>query len=142
MVRKSRQVVQAELNEIRRLLSLRNKDTDIAIALDMTLRQLYRLKVKIYEQDRIEWSNMAKQSLETKALKIMEVLDNCYHINESIAENPGAEPRDRIEASQVMVQAQINMFQLLKQGPTIRLQLPYKVAELPEKVEYPRANTV
>ena len=142
MGRKSRQVIQAELNEIRRLSSERKQDSEIAAVLGITPRGLSKLKARIYQQDTEQWATIAKQSLESKALKIIQTLEDCYYINKEIAQDATCEPRDRIEASQVMVQAQINMFQLLKQGPTIRLQLPYKVAELPEKVEYPRANTV
>lgn len=142
MGRRSRQVMLAELNEIRRLIADRKKDPEIAAALDITPRGLYKLKARIYEQDKQEWDDKARESLESRALKIISTLEDCYHINKEIANDLTKDARDRIEASQVMVQAQINMFQLLKQGPTIRLQLPYKVVELSEKVEYPRANSV
>jgi len=140
--RRSRQVMLAELNEIRRMVADRKRDPEIAAALNISQRGLYKLKERIYEQDKEEWDSKARESLESRALKIIETLDDCYHINKAIAENPDKQDKDRIEASQVMVQAQINMFQLLKQGPTIKLQLPYRVVELPEKVEYPRANSV
>ena len=142
MGRRSRQVMLAELNEIRRMVADRKRDPEIAAALNISQRGLYKLKERIYQQDKEEWDSKARESLESRALKIIETLEDCYHINKAIAENPDKQDKDRIEASQVMVQAQINMFQLLKQGPTIRLQLPYRVAELPEKVEYPRANSV
>ena len=142
MARKTRQVVQAELNEIRRLVREGKKDIDIAIAIGIKERALYNLKAKIYQQDREQWANAARESLESRALRIMESLQECYDFNRQLMLDPTEQARDRIEASQIMVQAQINVFQLLKQGPTLRLQLPYKVTELPEKVEYPRATTV
>ena len=142
LARKTRQVVQAELNEIRRLVREGKKDIDIAIAIGIKERALYNLKAKIYQQDREQWANAARESLESRALRIMESLQECYDFNRQLMLDPTEQARDRIEASQIMVQAQINVFQLLKQGPTLRLQLPYKVTELPEKVEYPRTTTV
>ena len=142
MGRKPKHIVQAEINNIRRMMDDHKQDQEIADTLNITTSGLYKLKAKIWNQDKESWAIAAKESLEARAFKIMEVLENCYHINKQIAEDRSKQDKDRIEASQIMVQAQINIFQLLKQGPTFRLQLPYKIVEageLPGKVQYPRA---
>jgi DNA-binding CsgD family transcriptional regulator len=46
--RKSRQVIQAELNEIRRLSAERKQDSEIAAVLGITPRGLSKLKARIY----------------------------------------------------------------------------------------------
>jgi hypothetical protein len=137
--RRSRQVVQAELNLVRKLIAERKHESEMAEQLGLKERQIRRLKATIYEQDREQWANAAKESLESRALKIIEALHECYDFNRNLMLDQTEQARDRIEASQIMIQAQINIFQLLKQGPTIRLQLPYKVTEIEdERIQYPR----
>ena len=139
MGRRSRQVVQAELNTIRRLTRELKQDHEIAQELDLTISAVTKLKARIYQQDTEAWAEASKESLEARALKIMQSLERCYNINKEIADDTTKEAGDRIEASQIMVKAQINIFQLLKQGPTFRLQLPYKITEIEdERIQYPR----
>jgi hypothetical protein len=137
--RRSRQVVQAELNTIRRLTGELKQDYEIAKELDLTISAVTKLKARMYQQDTEAWADASKESLESRALKIMQSLERCYAINKEIADDNTQDANDRIEASQIMVRAQINIFQLLKQGPTFRLQLPYKVTEVEdERIQYPR----
>jgi len=119
------------------------QDHEIAKELDLTISAVTKLKAKMYQQDTQTWMEASKESLESRALKIMQSLERCYNINRAIADDNTQDARDRIEASQIMVKAQINIFQLLKQGPTFRLQLPYKITEIEdnERIQYPRHTT-
>ncbi|MGE5821640.1 MAG: hypothetical protein ACM31M_03545 [Nitrososphaerota archaeon] len=59
---------------------------------------------------------MCQESLEHRALLIKKTLDLCIRINEEIAKNPNQPARDRIQASQLMVEAQREMLELLREG--------------------------
>lgn len=66
---------------------------------------------------------MVKESLESRALKIIQTLEWSYLLNKQIAENESVRPQDRIEASRVMVENQVNIWHLLKRGPRLGLGL-------------------
>ena len=52
------------------------------------------------------------------SLKIKQTLEWCYILNKDIAENESVRPQGRIEASRVMVENQVNVWHLLKRGPS------------------------
>jgi hypothetical protein len=79
----------------------------------------YRYKSKIYKEAKTLWKQVCIESLEYRALEIKKSLDLCIKVNEEIAIDPNQPAKDRIEASQLMVDAQIDIFRLLKEGPVV-----------------------
>jgi hypothetical protein len=104
------------MKEIRKLLSIKN-DYEIMKILGIPNSTFYRFKSKIYIEDKELWSKVIIEPLESRALKIYEILEECYRINTNIASNEKAKPMDRIKASKRMVNAQYNILKLLKMGP-------------------------
>jgi ACT domain-containing protein len=104
------------MKEIRKLLSIKN-DYEIMKILGIPNSTFYRYKSKIYKEDKELWSKIIIEPLESRALKIYEILEECYRINKKIASNEKAKPMDRIKASKRMVNAQYNILRLLKMGP-------------------------
>lgn len=62
------------------------------------------------------WKQVCQETLEHRALLIKKTLDLCIRVNEEIAMDPKQPAKDRIQASQFMVEAQLNMLKLLKEG--------------------------
>jgi ACT domain-containing protein len=104
------------MKEIRKLLSIKN-DYEIIKILGIPNSTFYRYKSIIYKEDKEQWSKIIIEPLESRALKIYEILEECYRINKKIASNEKAKPMDRIKASKRMVNAQYNILRLLKMGP-------------------------
>jgi ACT domain-containing protein len=104
------------MKEIRKLLSIKN-DYEIMKILGIPNSTFYRYKSKIYIEDKELWSKVIIEPLESRALKIYEILEECCRINRQIAFNENAKPMDRIKASKRMVNAQYNILKLLKMGP-------------------------
>jgi ACT domain-containing protein len=104
------------MKEIRKLLSIKN-DYEIIKILGIPNSTFYRYKSIIYKEDKELWSKIIIEPLESRALKIYEILEECYRINKKIASNEKAKPMDRIKASKRMVNAQYNILRLLKMGP-------------------------
>jgi len=104
------------MNEVRKLLPIKT-DYEIMKILGIPNSTFYRYKSKIYKEDKELWSKVMIESLESRALKIYEILEECCRINKKIALNENAKPMDRIKASKGMVNAQYNILKLLKMGP-------------------------
>jgi ACT domain-containing protein len=104
------------MKEIRKLLSIKN-DYEIIKILGIPNSTFYRYKSIIYKEYKELWSKIIIEPLESRALKIYEILEECYRINKKIASNEKAKPMDRIKASKRMVNAQYNILRLLKMGP-------------------------
>ena len=103
-------------NQVRKLLSIKN-DYEITKILGIPNSTFYRYKSKIYKEDKELWTKVIIEPLESRALKIYEILEECSQINRNIASNEKAKPMDRIKASKRMVNAQYNILRLLKMGP-------------------------
>ena len=104
------------MKQIRNLLPIK-KDHEIMKILEIPNSTFYRYKSKIYKEDKEIWSKVIIEPLESRALKIYEILEECSRINRTIASNEKAKPMDRIKASKRMVNAQYNILKLLKMGP-------------------------
>jgi ACT domain-containing protein len=104
------------MNEVRKLLPIK-MDYEIMKKLRIPNSTFYRYKSIIYKEDKELWSKIIIEPLESRALKIYEILEECYRINKKIASNEKAKPMDRIKASKRMVNAQYNILRLLKMGP-------------------------
>jgi hypothetical protein len=104
------------MNEVRNLLPVK-KDYEIIKKLQIPNSTFYRYKSKIYKEDKELWSKVMIEPLESRALKIYQILEESYRINRQIASNENAKPIDRIKASKRMVNDQYNLLRLLKIGP-------------------------
>jgi hypothetical protein len=104
------------MNEIRKLIPIKT-DHEIMKILGIPNATFYRYKSKIYNEDKELWSKVMIEPLESRALKIYQILEDSYRINREITMNKNAKPADRIKASKRMVNAQYNILRLLKMGP-------------------------
>lgn len=100
-------------------LSHKHDDCEIMNTLGIPNATYYRYKSKIYKQSKKLWEQVCKESLELRALQIKKSLDLCIKINEEIALDQNQHAKDRMEASQLIVDAQITIFRLLKDGPDV-----------------------
>jgi hypothetical protein len=100
---------------------LEDKKTDAQImeALQIPHRTYYRYKSKIINQEKKEWAGVVKESLESRALKILRSLEWTYALNKKITEDQTAKPMARIEASKLVFETQVNIYHLLKCGPKL-----------------------
>jgi hypothetical protein len=118
MAKKSMHLITAEMNHIRRLLEdSNNTDTKIMQQLKIPERTYYDHKARIYAIDRELWEQTAKESLESRALKIMRSLEFCIKVNTEIAQDKEQDPKARIDASTKVVDANIMAYNLLENGP-------------------------
>jgi hypothetical protein len=104
------------MNEVRKLLPIK-MDYEIMKILGIPNSTFYRYKSKMYKDDKELWSKVMIEPLESRALKIYQILEESYRINRQIALNEIAKPMDRIKASKRMVNDQYNILKLLKMGP-------------------------
>ncbi len=66
------------------------------------------------------WNQLCTESLEYRALLVKNGLQLSTKVNEEIATDPHQPAKYRIDASKVMVEAQIHLFNILKEGPSLR----------------------
>ena len=99
------------------VLSSDKDDYEIMKILGIPNSTYYRYKSQIYQQDRELWNQIAKESLESRALKIMKSLQLCIKVNTEIATNKELDPKTRIEASVKVVDANIMAYNILENGP-------------------------
>jgi hypothetical protein len=130
MGRKSSNVVNAEINRIRRVLESTDKpDTEIMEELQIKEKTFYRYKQRIHEQDKDAWLEIAKESLESAALKVKKSLDYCIKISKDVADN-SQDQRARLEAAKKVVECTMMYYKMLKEGPTSKtIVLPKEVKE-------------
>jgi hypothetical protein len=108
------------MTEIRKLLPDR-VDYEIMKILGIPNSTYYRYKSQIYQQDTELWNQIAKESLESRALKIMKSLELCIAVNTEIATDKQQDPKSRIEASIKLVDANIMAYNILENGPKPQL---------------------
>jgi ACT domain-containing protein len=101
------------MTEIRKLLPDR-VDYEIMKILGIPNSTYYRYKSQIYQQDTELWNQIAKESLESRALKIMKSLELCIAVNTEIATDKQQDPKSRIEAN-------IMAYNILENGPKPQL---------------------
>jgi hypothetical protein len=108
------------MTEIKKLL-LDKDDYEIMKILGIPNSTYYRYKSQIYQEDRELWNQIAKESLESRALKIMKSLELCIAVNTEIATDKQQDPKSRIEASIKLVDANIMVYNILENGPKPQL---------------------
>src|SRR5437867_2937327 len=103
------------MSDIQKLLPSKNDD-EIMEMCELPNSTYYRYKAKVYKEAKKIWKQVCQETLEHGALLIKKTLDLCIRVNEEIAMDPKQPVKDRIQASQFMVEAQLNMLKLLKEG--------------------------
>jgi hypothetical protein len=118
MGRKSSNVVNAEINRLRRVLETTNK-SDIELMEELQIKQttFYRYKEKIRQQDKEAWQEIAKESVEERSKKIMDAINFALNNFKDIAINSN-DDRAKIEANKNVIQANVWAKELLEKGPT------------------------
>lgn len=117
--RKAAHLVNLQVRQVKRMLEDNKTDSQIMELLQIPHRTYYRYKGKIIDQDKQEWAEVVKESLESRALKIKQTVEWSYAISKKIAEDDTVRARDRIEACRVMVENQVSLWHLLKRGPNL-----------------------
>jgi hypothetical protein len=120
MGRTPSQTVNAEINRLRRYLedNLDKNDIEIIAALGIKEHTFYNYKARIREQDKAAWLEMAKESLEERASKIMKAIDFAQKVNKEIAER-SPDHRARIEAAKQVILNNVWAKELLERGPKV-----------------------
>ena len=95
------------------------KHTDIEImsTLHLPTSTYYRYKSKIYKEAKKLWNQICIESLEYRALELKKSLELSVKVNKEIATDPNQSAQDRMEAAELMANAQLNILKLLKEGP-------------------------
>jgi hypothetical protein len=124
MGNKPAHVVNAEINQIRRLLEVEPFLTgrEIQQRLNIPERRYHRYLNKMNEQDKEAWQYVIMESLETRALKIKHTYEWGYQKIKEIAEDPTTDDRVKIDAIAAMAQIQVSLFHLRKKGPMLGIQ--------------------
>lgn len=132
MGRKASNVVNAEINRLRRVLESSDK-SDIELMEELKIKKttFYKYKDIIREQDKEAWKEVAKESLESAALKVKKSLDYAIKIYRDVADN-APDQRARIEAAKKLVECQITFYRMLEKGPTSKTIVLPKVEERKE----------
>lgn len=104
--------------EIHKILPTRDDD-EIMELLGLANSTYYRYKSKIYKEARKISKQICKESVEHRALLTKKSLELCIKVNQEIAIDPKQPAKDRIEASEVMVQAEEELLMLIKDGPNL-----------------------
>jgi len=117
MTRKNKTVLNAELNQIRRMLEQSYTNGRIIQELKIQPKTLQRHLNRIYEIDRKLWEEIARESLESRAVKIMDALQLCMDTCIEIAHDSRQDPKARIEAGVKAVEANIMWYNILENGP-------------------------
>ena len=107
------------MTEIKELLSDKD-DYEIMKMLGIPNATYYRYKSQIYQEDRELWNQIAKESLESRAVKIMKSLELCIAVNTEIATDKEQDARARIDASIKVVDANIMAYNILENGPKLQ----------------------
>ena len=104
------------MKEVRKLLPIK-KDYQIMKILGIPSSTFYRYKSEIDKEDKEFWSKLMLESIESRAYRLHETLEESFRISRAIALDETARPMDRIRASKKMVNAQYNILNLLRKGP-------------------------
>lgn len=109
-------IVQKQLAEIRALLDSGKKAPEIAELLDMKPRTVEYRIAQLRKRDKEQWKEKSIDSLEDRAHKILESLEYCIKVNQDICDN-SKDDKARIEASKLVVETNIALYQFLEHGP-------------------------
>lgn len=117
--RRASHLINLQIKQVKQMLEHKKTDRQIMETLYIPQRTYYRYKSKIIDQDKRQWAELVKESLESRFLKIYQSLQWAYALNKKIAEDRNAQASVRIKASQVMIDTQVHIYYLLKRGPRL-----------------------
>ena len=109
-------IVKKQLSQVQDLLDQGKKAKEIGELLDMKPRTVEYRIAQLRKRDKEYWKEIALESLEDRAFKILESLQYCIDVNKDIAEN-SKDDKARIEASKLIVETNIATYQFLENGP-------------------------
>ena len=95
----------------------KNNDLEIMSTLGLPTSTYYRYKSKIYKEAKKLWNQICIESLEYRALELKKSLELSFKVNEEIATDPTQSAQNRMQAAELMANAQLNILKLLKEGP-------------------------
>ena len=153
MGNKSKRIIQAELNQIRRLLEAKDHnwtDQEIRQKLDIERRTYYRYKNRIEQEDQEIWQKQTQEDkemwerlrtgpLERRALDILTSMEASQKTCEEIRDDDKAPKAVRLEASKWAVKFRVNIYYLLERGPSPNLRVIYNDQQAAKKLENRRA---
>jgi hypothetical protein len=116
MSNKSRQVRAQQIQRIKELLDQWVSDEAIMQQLNIPSRTLYRYKSSIYKQDTKLLAKTRTNELAHRILQVKKSLEYCISVNKDICEN-SKDDKARIEASALIVKAQMGLLNLINSGP-------------------------
>jgi hypothetical protein len=117
--RRASHLINLRIKQVKQMLEDKKTDRQIMETLCIPQRTYYRYKNKIIDEDKQQWAEVLKESLESRFLKIYQSLQWAYALNKKLAEDRNAQASVRIKASQVMIDTQVNIYYLLKRGPRL-----------------------
>jgi hypothetical protein len=117
--KKSESEIRNVINEIKKMIALNMPDKEIIEILKIPKSTFYRYKSRIYNEERELWEKVSIEPLESRALILKASLEDTYRIASEIAFDDKNSPRVTLYACKKMVEAQINIIQLLIKGPNL-----------------------
>lgn len=98
--RRAANLINLQVKQVKQMLEDKKTDGQIMETLRIPHRTYFRYKSRIIDQDKQQWAGVVKESLESRALKILQSLQYAYFLNKKIAEDQTAQASVRIKASQ------------------------------------------
>ena len=95
-------------------LSDKQDDLEIMITLNLPKSTFYRYKRRIFKESKKMWEQTCKESLEYRALQLKKTLEFCLKVNQDIASDSNQDAKDRIDALNEMLNAQVNYLRFLR----------------------------
>ena len=142
MGRKPSNVVNAEINRLRRVLeSTVKSDIELMEELQIKKTTFYRYKEAIRQQDIAAWHEIAKETQEEALLKIKKALDYATKVYQDIIDH-APDHRARLEAAKQIIQNTVWAKQLLEKGPRVLPKIEAKVIEQTEAMEPIRQSAI
>lgn len=131
MARKSKRIIQAEINHLRRLLEDKDHDwtdKEIIDKLKISPATLYRHKNTIDKEIKEEWQKQSERAkeewnklrfgpLEQRALDILAAMEQSQKVVEEIRDADETPEAVRLEAAKWAVKFRVNIYYLLERGP-------------------------
>ena len=122
-------------------LSANHNDYEIMDTLKIPNQTYYRIKSKMYREARRVWQQVCKESLEYRALHMINSINLALKVNQEIAIDPNQPAKERLEAAQLLVDQQINLIKLLGEGPEF-MKVSYSMQASVEANEEQKASTL
>jgi hypothetical protein len=123
--------LEMKLNEIREYQDKRMTNKQISELTGIPIRTLTYYNKKISEKDKMIWDDMAKESLEGRALLIKEKYEKLARKAEEKLDDPESSTREIEIAGKLLIACHLNIYNMLKDGPLKLKSIP--VREIDER---------